>query len=761
MKVLHKQNDQEFFLNKSCIKKVFEKYSDGIIVVTDNGIIEFVNPAAEYILHRKADDLIGTSFGVPAMKNETTEIEVITDSDKRRIAEMKVIDSPLDNGTSYIITIRDITELKRTGKLLKGVFESIEEGFTVVDKNFRILSANSAYCKQIQLPVNDVINRPCYEVSHHLSKPCYEFGEECPIQHALTTGESKTSIHEHYDNRGSPMYVKIKAYPIRDMFGNISSAVEIITDITKTVKLEKALKEKLKELEESEEKFRSISIAAQDAIIMMDHRGNVTYWNSAAEKIFGYMSDEIIGKDLSKLIAPKRFYDKYLDAFDNHKNNNGESDRGKVIELTALKKDNTEIPIELSLSSVKIDDKWHTIGIIRDITDRKWLEEQLYQSQKMEAIGNLAGGVAHDFNNLLTVILGYSEISINYLTEDSTLQKNLKEIKKAAERGASLTRQLLTFSRKQVFQPRTFELNLAIRDMEKLLKRLIGEDIELVMNLDKSPKYIKADPGRIDQVIMNLAVNARDAMPKGGKLIIETTDFNLSGKYSLQIPIVQPGDYVLLSISDTGHGMTEETKTHIFEPFFTTKSKNKGTGLGLSTAYNIVKQSNGYISVNTQPDYGTTFIIYLPQIKETMVSQEGEKGKFDSYFGTETILLVEDEDVLRELASSILRQNGYNVLKASHGDDAVSISKQYKKDIHLLISDVIMPGLNGKQVAQCVSQLYPNMKIIYISGYTKDVIDNYGIFDLGTNFLPKPFTPFTLVRKVREVLDNISYTIAS
>lgn len=380
-------------------------------------------------------------------------------------------------------------------------------------------------------------------------------------------------------------------------------------------------------------------------------------------------------------------------------------------------------------------------------------EEQLRQSQKMDAIGQLAGGVAHDFNNLLTAICGHSELTLKRLTPDDPLRRPLEQIKKSGERAAGLTRQLLAFSRKQMLQPKIVDLNQIVVDMNSMLQRLIGEDIDLLMGLAADLGKVKADPNQIEQILLNLSINARDAMPKGGRLTIETSNVNLSEEYSREHLSVRPGPYVMLAVSDNGCGMDANTQAHIFEPFFTTKEVGKGTGLGLATVYGIVKQSEGTIWLYSEVGRGTSFKIYLPCAELLTKEVEVQADDFESLLGTETVLLVEDEDVVREMATEILRDNGYRVLEAKHGLEAMMVQRKHPGVIHLMLTDVVMPQMSGRELAEQLTPLRRDMKVLYMSGYTDDAIVHHGVLEEGTAFIGKPFTPNALARKVREVLD--------
>ena len=404
-----------------------------------------------------------------------------------------------------------------------------------------------------------------------------------------------------------------------------------------------------------------------------------------------------------------------------------------------------------------VDESGRVLGVaslVQDVTERVALEERLRQSQKMEAVGRLAGGVAHDFNNLLTVILGYSQILAEGVPAGSRLADSTAQIKSAADRASGITRQLLAFSRKQVLSPRVINLNDIMLNLDSLLRRLIGEDIEVLTVPANDLGSVKADPGQIEQVIMNLALNSRDAMPHGGKLTLETSNAQLDEAYAREHQPAEPGRYVMLAVSDTGHGMTPETQARIFEPFYTTKEVGKGTGLGLSMVYGIVKQSGGYIWVYSEPDRGTTFKIYLPRVDQPAETTGAEHRPSSVQRGTETILLVEDDAQLRQLSSSVLAHCGYKVLVAATPEEGLEICKANHRDIRLLVTDVVMPRMNGRQLAEQIVQISPEVRVLYISGYTNNAIVHYGVLDPGLWFLPKPFTLSALIAKVREVLDS-------
>jgi len=498
------------------------------------------------------------------------------------------------------------------------------------------------------------------------------------------------------------------------------------------------------------------------AIVTFDPEGVVTMWNPAAERIFGWSENEALGTRLPFVPAEKQAEFLAL---------RRRALLGEVFtepELHRRRADGSPIVVSVSTAPLRRPDGtiYGIMSILMDITERKvaeetrnrltLVEEQLRQSQKMEAVGRLAGGVAHDFNNLLTAISGYSDLLLHRLPEYSTLRRDVEEIRKAGDRAAALTRQLLAFSRRQVLQPKVLDLNTVVTRMGQMLRRITGEDIELSFALSPSLSRVKADPGQIEQVIVNLVVNARDAMPDGGRITIATADADLSPSYAAAHTEVVPGPHVLLSVADTGQGMSDETQAHLFEPFFTTKERGKGTGLGLATVYGIVQQSGGHIRVNSATEQGSTFLIYLPQ---SGTCEDGSTGADLPLLphpspGTETVLLAEDEEVVRRLARELLSENGYKVLEAGSGREALLLSEAHRGEVHLLLTDVVMPKMSGRELGERLRLQRPDLRILYMSGYTDDAVLRQGVLEDGIPFLQKPFTAEELARKVREVLDG-------
>ena len=506
-------------------------------------------------------------------------------------------------------------------------------------------------------------------------------------------------------------------------------------------------------LRESEERYRRLVAAVEqtaDSIIITDTTGTIQYVNPAFERTSGYTKEEALGKNPRMLKSGKQDESVYREMWAALKR--GEVWAGHFVNRH---KDRSLYEEGVTISPVR-DAGGEVISYIavkQDLTQQKQLEEQLLQSQKMEAVGRLAGGVAHDFNNLLVVINGYSELTMRRLREGDPLRRNVEEIKKAGERAAALTRQLLAFSRKQVLQPKVFNINAVVSEMEKMLRRLIGEDMEFRTALASDLGSIKADPSQIEQVLLNLCVNARDAMPGGGKLTIETSNVYLDEEYASRHVGVGSGDYVMLAVSDTGCGMNDETLAHIFEPFFTTKEMGKGTGLGLSTVYGIVQQSGGSVWVYSEVGRGTTFKVYLPRVGEDAREYRRSASPEESARGTETILLAEDDELVRRLAREVLEMYGYRVLEAANGGAALLICERHAGPIDLLVTDAIMPEMSGRELSERLSSLRPRMKVLYMSGYADTAVVQQGVLDEWANFIQKPFTPDALTRKVREILD--------
>ena len=513
-----------------------------------------------------------------------------------------------------------------------------------------------------------------------------------------------------------------------------------------------ARKEAEKARMEAESKYRTLveQVAAISYIAELGMAGEWLYVSPQIEGITGYTQEEWLGRSRNWIQhVPPEDHSVIQEAEER-------SARGERFqaEYRIVRKDGSIIWVSDTAVVVPGSDSHRVMeGIIVDITDRKQLENQLQQARRMEAVGRLAGGIAHDFNNLLTIIRGYTELALLRPGIQPEMRTDVMQIENAAERASILVRQLLAFSRKQVLQPKVLDLNGIVLGLEKLLGRLMGENIQMVTRCAADVGSVKADPAQVEQVIMNLVVNARDAMPTGGRLTVETLNVELDSTYARDHATVKPGPYVMLAVSDTGIGMSPETVAHIFEPFYTTKDSGKGTGLGLSTVYGIVKQSGGYIWVYSEPGQGTTFKVYLPRVEEKVEAKPEAAKVPAAKTGSETILLVEDEEAVRELAAMILQAKGYTILAAQGWQEAERLRGKHRGEIHLLLTDLMMPGMSGRELARRITEQHPRTRVLYMSGYTDNVLAQGGVLEEGVAFLQKPFTPALLAQRVREVLD--------
>jgi PAS domain S-box-containing protein len=638
-------------------------------------------------------------------------------------------------------------ELRENEERLQGLMDASPIGISWSDMEGNIKYVNRKFSELFGYTVEDI---PTVTEWRRLAYPDPAYRQTVPLLYVMLREAQK----QEKEVLPIELTIACKDGSIRyveQMGAFVTNRMMVMyKDITERKRAEEALRE-------SEDRYRDLVEHSQDLICTHDLKGKILSMNQAAAKLMGYEKELLLRMNIQDILAPEvrdRFKE-YLNEIEKQGETKGEmliqtkTGEKRVVEYSnTLRTEGISTPIVRSMA--------HDITERRQAEkDKRALEEQLRQSQKMEAVGQLAGGVAHDFNNLLTVIQGYCDLILKDLDEKNRFFQDMQEIKKASEHATSLTRQLLAFSRKQILQPKILDLNDLVLNMDKMLRRLIGEDIELVTLLSKDLGRVKADPGQIEQVIFNLAVNARDAMPKGGKLTIETADAELDEHYARSRIGVKPGRYVRISVSDNGIGMPSGVKDRIFEPFFTTKEKGKGTGLGLSTVYGIVKQSGGNVWVYSEPNQGTTFKIYLPMIEEAadFLSQTFIPTK--PFLGTETILLVEDEEAVRKLASTILQSNGYKVLEAGNGEEALRIAQEQNGNpIHLILTDVVMPGMSGSQLAERLVSQWPEMKVLYMSGYTDNAIVHHGILDQGKPYIQKPFNPSALAEKVRDILDG-------
>ena len=645
----------------------------------------------------------------------------------------------------YLSTQEDITSRKQAERALREreerfrqIAENIKEVFFVMDASYKkTLYISPAY--------EQVWGRTCASLYQNPRS----FLEPLPAEDRarLTTmiariqqGEEPGDIEFRVVRPdGSVRWVLSNASPIRNEQGEVYRITGVAMDITERRRAEAALAE-------SESLHRKVIEATFDGIAISEH-GEVREANRGFAEMYGYTVEEVIGKPILHFVAEesvKAIRQRVSEGFEGR------------YELVGKRKDGSKILLEATAKIHNIGGRPARLTALRDMTEKRQLEEQFRQAQKMEAVGRLAGGVAHDFNNLLTVISSCTELVLMDTEEPDPRRDNLEEIRKAAQGAAGLTRQLLTFSRQQVIEPRLVTMEEVVMSADKILKRLIGEDIELVTQLSGSPATVKIDPGQMEQVILNLAVNARDAMPDGGKLTLETSSVELDETYTRNHWPAIPGCFALLAVSDTGIGMAEETRARIFEPFFTTKEIGKGTGLGLATVYGIIKQGGGFIWVYSERGLGTTFKIYLPLVNEP--PDVRKPGPVTSLEGTETVVVTEDAPALRATAHQILSRYGYTVLDAPDGKAALALTTRHDGPIHLLLTDVVMPEMSGRELAERFMARRPDVRVLYMSGYTDHAVVRHGVLEPGIAYLQKPFTPDSLARKVREVLDASSHT---
>lgn len=508
-------------------------------------------------------------------------------------------------------------------------------------------------------------------------------------------------------------------------------------------------------LQLSEQRYRLLAETAPMGILLADELGRIIDANTQALHMFGYERGELIGESIERLL-PERLRSLHQGHRSRFIKEPQTRPMGLGMELLACRKDGTEFPVEIGLGPLVTKEGVLVSSTIMDITGRKKMEGQLRLSQRMEAIGKLAGGVAHDFNNLLAVILGCSDVALDALPPDHPAVRNVEKIRQAGSSAADLTRQLLSFSRQQMLQPRVLHLKEIVKRTQDLLAHMIGDNILLAISFEPSLGCICADPGQIEQVILNLAINARDAMPNGGRLSIEARNADLDESYKQEHQQVIPGHYIMIAVEDSGCGMDPETQARVFDPFFTTKELGKGTGLGLATVYGIVKQSGGYIWVYSEVGHGTTFKVYFPRVEQSGQSSDPKESDVSSVQGSETILLSEDSESLREIARDYLESIGYTVIEATSGKDALQRACDFEGPIHLLLTDVVMPEMSGPELAEQLLAFRPGVKVIFTSGYTNDAIARHGVLEPGIVFIQKPYRPKALAQRIREVLSESS-----
>jgi PAS domain S-box-containing protein len=625
-------------------------------------------------------------------------------------------------------------ELRHSEARFRRVVESNMLGIFNWEFSGKIIGANDAFLNMVDYTSEDcAAGRMRW---NDMTPPKYRKLDEKALGELAVSGVCETYEKEYIRKDGSRIAILLGCATFE--VGK-HTGVAFVLDISDRKRAEESLRQ-------SESQFRALFENALDAVLIANDRGAYVDANPAACALFGVTHDQIMGRTVHDFTEEESrpeawpMWEQFLK-------------EGRMRGGIRLQRPDGEV-VEVDFSATANFLPGRHFSVMHDVTQRRKLEEQLRQSQKLESVGMLAGGIAHDFNNLLTVITGYSELTLKRLGKADPLARNVEEIKKAADRATSLTRQLLAFSRKQLLQAKVLDLNSVIVNIEKMLGRLVGEDMELRTSPGIGLGHVKADRGQIEQVILNLVVNARDAMPQGGKITIETANTYLNEAYAGRHIAVQPGWYAMLAVTDTGYGMDAETQKYIFEPFFTTKEQGKGTGLGLSTVYGIVKQSGGNIWVYSEVGVGTTFKIYLPLVDEQITNPDADVALPEGAACTETILLAEDEEMVRNLARDSLKMHGYTVLEAANAGEALLICQQHKGPIHLLLTDVVMPRMSGKELAEQLVRWRPDTRVLYMSGYTDQAIVHHDILDRGIDFIGKPFTPDALVHKVVGVLQR-------
>ncbi len=739
---------------------VVESFDDAITTVAPDGTITSWNKGSERIYGYTASEMNGRPVNILAPPDRPDEIPKILENLRRdeRIQAFETIrlrkgGQPIDvsltiwrvkdpNGKTIgtAAVARDITAHKREeerSRRLAQVVDGATELITTGDRDGRITFMNQACLRTLGYSEQEIYGRIFRDtvLSPNISPGLREQIRSGLVERGEWKGEC---LHRRKDGTDFPVYMS--AGQLKDSAGRVIGIVGIARDITESKRAEERF-------------YKAFHLNPEPITIATVSEGRYIDVNQSFLRITGYQREEVIGRTSLEL----KFWERPEDRF---RFIEKLRQQGSVrdLEITFRTKIGEQRTALDSADIIEVGGQKCMIAILKDVTERKGMENQLRQLQKMEAVGQLSGGIAHDFNNLLGVIIGYSEILEDGLEKNAKLRKTAQEIRKAGQRAANLTRQLLAFSRQQHLEPRVLNLNTVVSDTGKMLRRLIGEHIEMTSKLASDLGQVKADQGQIEQVIMNLAVNARDAMPDGGKLIIETKNVELDEEYAAHHPPTVPGKYVELTMTDSGVGMDAQTQSRIFEPFFTTKQLGKGTGLGLATVYGVVKQSGGYIWVYSEPGLGTTFKVYLPRVDEAVRPSSPDKNATTVAAASETILLVEDEESLRTLTRAILEQNGYTVLEASGGKEALEMARLHSGPIDLLLTDMVMPGMNGHAVARSLAQIHPETKVVYISGYAG--FAQPGLPESDDLLIPKPISRDTLLRKLHDVLHSQKTPVA-
>lgn len=753
--------------------------ADAVITTDSGGRITSLNPVAESLTGWKSSEAIGqplaTVLSVITEINHATSdpvADVLRAGNRATMLKDGVLigrggmQTPIEQravlvqdeagkSTGMVVVLRDLTEWRRGKQGMQGSEDDLgasdtrsrvwlggEKDYAIfaLDVNGFIVSWNSGAERIKGYRAEEIIGQ---HFSRFYPEPDLKQGKPARV---LETAKATGRFEEkgwRVRKDGTHFWASVVITALYDEQGKLAGFSKITRDITEWQRAEEKLRQ-------SEEKFSKAFQSSPLAVtISTVAEGRYIDANEAFFRIVGSEREQVIGKTAADLNLWAQPEDRA-----NLIRQLEETGRGAVLETVFNSKTHGRRSVQVFAEPIQLDGIPCIVAVTEDVTEARTLEAQYRQAQKMEATGRLAGGIAHDFNNVLNVILGYCELLLERVLAEDPARKQIQQIETAARRASDLTRQLLAFGRQQVMQARVLSLNSVISEMSDMLRRLIGEDIEITTSLSEALWPIKADPTQVVQTVMNLVVNARDAMPAGGKVIIETGNARLNGKYVEQHVQVAPGDYARLVVTDTGTGMDEETKAHIFEPFYTTKEMGKGTGLGLATVYGIVKQSGGFIWVYSEPGQGTAFKVYFPRAEAAIKDDVAAPVISRDTRGTETIFVLEDNDQLRELAVEFLQSSGYSVLESGDPEKALEIAAQHEGPIHLLVTDVVLPKMSGRVMAEKLNQVRPGTKVLFVSGYTDDVVVRHGVLHQGVAFLQKPFTRDDLTTKVRTVLES-------
>ena len=737
-----------------------ENGSDLVWLIGADGAITYASPAVERNLGWSRSALVGRDFRDLVAPEERPSIVRAFEQVLRSVGEpvawegrllnpdgdWRLVSAVASNHLAtptvlgIVVNARDVTQQKLAEEALgeserrfRSLVENSSDVFWLTDANWTTLYVSAAVFSILGYSPEALEGQPIRDLIH-------------PDDLATTAALWQRVL----ESSGGPMVWQVRARHADGSWRHLDvvsqnrlaapelgAVVSNLRDVTEYAHTREALRE-------SEAQFRAVFDGALDAMIVTDDEGRFLEANASACELWGLPRDELLKRNVTDFAEAGFRFEQVIQSIQ-------ETGRFRA-RHSILRPDGTVREVEASTTGNIATGRHFTA--LRDLTGHKRLEEQLRQSQKMEAVGRLAGGVAHDFNNILAVITSYGDMLQREISPQDPRGKRVEQILRAADRAASLVRQLLAFSRRQVLQPRVLDLRQAVRELLPMLQRLIGEDIELHTDERDEPGRVRADPGQIEQVIMNLVVNARDAMPHGGRLLIETRDVQLDQGWATAHSGGRPGSYVMLAITDTGTGMDAETLRHVFEPFFTTKELGKGTGLGLAMVYGTVKQSDGHVWIYSEPGVGTVVKIYLPRVDALAEPAPAPKGDTARKPGTETVLVAEDEVSLSEMIREILEEYGYTVLGGGPGVQALEVARQHAGPIHLLLTDVVMPGLSGRDLAARLVKTHPETRILYMSGYSSDAIAHHGNLETGVPFIEKPFGPTALTSKVRQVLDG-------